>query len=460
MLRRNELKMSSMSWMVRVLGVLALLALLSGSVFAGPGYILKTQGNNLQTIANTYGLTLHRQIFSNGSFSVGVVSIPDNADPSLASAVAADPSVLRFSADHVLPAKSPALPALSQAVTNLQAWLLSMQNYQQKTNSYFNQPAFKLIGAPSAGQGKGVTVAVIDTAVDPSHPLLAGNLVAGADCVGSSGNACVPGTPSIFNDATLDQSTVIILEQSTVIILEQSTVIILEQSTVIILESDKAAALAGTQLPADMGHGTMVSSLIAGAAPGASIMPIRAFQADGSANLSDIVAAIYYAVGNGANVINMSFSTQNVDSLSDAITYATGQGVLCVASTDNTDDNTAVYPAAYNGTGQQVIGVGSVDSVFGLFKSGFSGYGHPSVDLYAPGENLVAAYPGNHFALASGTSFSSALVSGAAATLISKRPGDTLQNYASALTSSGPQVWNPADGTHSLNVKAAFKNLQ
>jgi len=50
-----------------------------------------------------------------------------------------------------------------------------------------------------------------------------------------------------------------------------------------------------------------------------------------------------------------------------------------------------------------VIGVGSVDSVFGLFKSGFSGYGHPSVDLYAPGENLVAAYPGNHFALASGT---------------------------------------------------------
>ena len=68
------------------------------------------------------------------------------------------------------------------------------------------------------------------------------------------------GTPSIFNDATLDQSTVIILEQSTVIILEQSTVIILEQSTVIILESDKAAALAGTRCQANTGHGTMVSS--------------------------------------------------------------------------------------------------------------------------------------------------------------------------------------------------------
>ncbi len=460
MLRRSELMKRSQSWMVRVLGVFALLALLCGSAFAGQGYILKTQGNNLTTVANTYGLTLQRQIFSNQNFSIGVVSVPDNADPSLAPTVAADPNVLGFSADRVLPGKSPAIPTLNQAVTSLQAWLLSMQNYQQKTNSYFNQPAFHLIGAPAAGQGKGVTVAVIDTAVDPTHPLLAGKLVAGADCVGSVGSACAGGIPSIWNDAMLAQSTVIILEQSTVIILEQSTVIILEQSTVIILESNTATALAGQQLPADTGHGTMVASLIAGAAPGASIMPIRAFNADGSASLSDIVAAIYYAVNNGAQVINMSFSTQDDDSLSDAIEWATAKGVVCVASADNTNSNAAVYPAAYNGPGQQVIGVGSVDSMTGLFKSSFSEYGQPSVDLYAPGENLVAAFPGNHFALASGTSFSSALVSGAAATLISKKPGDTLQNYVSALTNNGPQVWSPADGTHRLNLNAALKNLQ
>src|SRR5208337_1880995 len=239
--------------------------------FAGQGYILKTRGDNLKTVANTYGLTLQRQIFSNQNFSVGVVSAPENADPNLASAVAADPNVLRFSADRVLPPKSPVVPALSKSVSNLQAWLLSMQDFQQKTNSYLNQPAFRLVGAPDAGHGKGVTVAVIDTALDPTHPLLANKLVAGADCIGAS---CVPGIPSIFNDATLDQSTVIILEQSTVIILEQSTVIILEQSTVIILESDAATALAGQQLPADTGHGTMVASLIAGAAPGVKIMPI------------------------------------------------------------------------------------------------------------------------------------------------------------------------------------------
>ena len=60
------------------------------------------------------------------------------------------------------------LPALNKSVSNLQAWLLSMQNFQQKTNSYLNQSAFRLVGAPDAGQGRGVTVAVIDTRWIPS----------------------------------------------------------------------------------------------------------------------------------------------------------------------------------------------------------------------------------------------------------------------------------------------------
>ena len=175
-------------------------------------------------------------------------------------------------------------------------------------------------------------------------------------------------------------------------------------------------------------------------------MPIRAFQADGSTNLSDIVAGIYYAVDHGAQVINMSFSTEDDPALAEAVETANQHGVVCVASTDNTDSSAAVYPASYTG---QVIGVGSVDSTSGMFKSSFSGYGKPSVDLYAPGENLIAAYPGNHFALASGTSFSTAMVSGAAATLIAQRPGDSVQNYAEdALINNGPLVAHPADGTH------------
>ena len=286
--------------------------------------------------------------------------------------------------------------------------------------------------------------------------------MSGADCVGGSG--CNGTVNSIWVDptvtASLDQSTVIILDQSTVIILDQSTVIILDQSTVIILDSNSATAIQGKQLPADFGHGTMVASLISAAAPNAKIMPIRAFNADGSSNLSDVVAAVYYAVQNGAKVINMSFDIDTSDpTLADAIAAATAKGVICVASTANVSSNAAVYPAAYNSATQSVIGVGSVDSSTGLFRSSFSGYGSASVDAYAPGENLVAAYPGNHYAVVSGTSFATALASGVAAVVESSK-SSVLNTYVNALTTTGTPVLFPYDGTKIVNAKAAIKGIQ
>jgi hypothetical protein len=248
---------------------------------------------------------------------------------------------------------------------------------------------------------------------------------------------------SIWGDPVLEQSTVIILEG-------------LDQSTVIILESSVAKQLAGTTLPADFGHGTMVASLIAAAAPNAQILPIRAFNADGTANLSDIEAAIFYAVNNGAQVINMSFDvSMNDPTLAAAIAYANSQGVVCVASAANQNANVLAYPAAYAG---QVVGVGSVDSFTGLFKSGFSAYGQPSVDVYAPGESMIAAFPGGNYAVASGTSFSAALASGAAATLISAK-STAVGNYDKALTTTGPKILYPADGTRRIDLKAALNGL-
>ena len=62
-------------------------------------------------------------------------------------------------------------------------------------------------------------------------------------------------------------------------------------------------------------------------------MPLKAFRADGSSNLSDIVQAVYYAVDHQARVINMSFAmTSNSPELAKALAYATAQGVICVAS--------------------------------------------------------------------------------------------------------------------------------
>ncbi|MDR3718487.1 MAG: S8 family serine peptidase [Bryobacteraceae bacterium] len=465
-MRRFSSSIKSGSWTLRLAGLAGFLALLCAPAMAGSNYILEVKGSSLQPVMSSYGLTLQRQLFSSPLLTVGVVSAPDNAPASLASTVAQDPSVQKFQQDRHLVAKAPAVPTLNQGLSNTQAWLLSMQNAQQKTNSYLTQSALGIVGSSTGNKGAGVTVAVIDTAVDPTHPVFANTkLLAGVDCVGSTvANSCAGPIGNVWNDpavlAALDQSTVIILDQSTVIILDQSTVIILDQSTVIILDSNSATALQGKQLPGDFGHGTMVASLIGAAAPNAQILPIRAFQADGSAQVSDIVAAVYYAVNNGAKIINMSFDLNVIDpSLSDAIAYATAQGVICVASTTNDGSNATVYPAAYNSPTQNVLGVGSVDSQTGLFRSSFSGYGAPSVDVYAPGENLIAAYPGNHFAVASGTSFSTALASGVAAVVESSK-NSNLTNYVSAMTNSGSPVLFPYDGSKVVNAKSAIKSIQ
>jgi len=452
-------------WMTRLVGFAGLLALLCVPALAGTNYILEVKGSSLQPVLNNYNLTLQRQLFSSPLLSVGVVSTPDGAPSSLAGNVAQDPSVLKFQLDRHLAAQAPQVPSLNQAVSNTQAWLLSMQNAQQKTNSYLTQGALGIIGSSTGNKGAGVTVAVIDTAVDATHPVLAGKLMSAVDCVGSTQSSpCSGPVNTIWTDpivtAALDQSTVIILDQSTVIILDQSTVIILDQSTVIILDSNSATALQGKQLPADFGHGTMVASLISAAAPNAQIMPIRAFQADGSANLSDVVAAIYYAVNNGAKVINMSFNLDTADdTLADAIEAATAKGVICVASTANVSSNAPVFPAAFSASNQSVIGVGSVDSLTGMFRSSFSGYGSPSVDVYAPGESLIAAYPGNHFAVASGTSFATALASGVAAVVESTK-NSSLTSYVNAISNTGTPVLFPYDGTKVVNAKSALKGIR
>jgi subtilisin family serine protease len=453
-------------WMTRLVGFAGLLALLCVPALAGTNYILEVKGSSLQPVLNNFGLTLQRQLFSSPLLSVGVVSTPDGAPASLAGNVAQDPSVVKFQLDRHLAAQAPQVPLLNQSMSNTQAWLLSMQNAQQKTNSYLTQGALGIVGSSTGNKGAGVTVAVIDTAVDTTHPVLAGKLMGGVDCVGSASQSspCSGLVNTIWTDpivtAALDQSTVIILDQSTVIILDQSTVIILDQSTVIILDSNSATALQGKQLPADFGHGTMVASLISAAAPNATIMPIRAFQADGSANLSDVVAAIYYAVNNGAKVINMSFNLDTADdTLADAIEAATAKGVICVASTANVSSNAPVFPAAFSASNQSVIGVGSVDSLTGMFRSSFSGYGSPSVDVYAPGESLIAAYPGNHFAVASGTSFATALASGVAAVVESTKTSN-LTSYVNAISNTGTPVLFPYDGTRVVNAKNALKGIR
>jgi subtilisin family serine protease len=276
---------------------------------------------------------------------------------------------------------------------------------------YVQQPAMYATNASTIIQpntsGAGIVVAVIDTGIDSQNPILASALVPGYDFTRNAA-----GYASDLAD--INQSTAAILEQSTATSLASFQVVHLNQSTAAILEQSTAAILEGNPLPSHFGHGTMVAGLIHLFAPSAKIVPLKAFNADGTANVSNIVAAVYYAADNGARIINMSFElSESSGALLRAVNYATRKGVICIASAGNDGQEALVYPAAYG----NVIAVGSVNQQSQM--SSFSNYGSDLVTLAAPGEALITTYPGSHYAAVWGTSFSSALVAGTTADLLS-----------------------------------------
>jgi subtilisin family serine protease len=169
-------------------------------------------------------------------------------------------------------------------------------------------------------------------------------------------------------------------------------------------------------LPAAFGHGTRVAGLVRLIAPGARILPLKVLSADGTGDAADLIAAIYYAVDRGAKVINMSLASDSRE-VKRAIQYATNRGVICVAAAGNDGKRTLVFPAALS----RVLGVASttLDDV----RAPFSNYGAQLVSVAAPGEDILTTYPGGLYAIVSGTSFSTAFVSGAAAILAGARPG-------------------------------------
>jgi hypothetical protein len=289
----------------------------------------------------------------------------------------------------------------------------------QAWRGYVTQPATTAIGlaaSQEAGSTGAGTVAIIDTGVDPNHPLLQSVLVPGYDFVND-----IAGTASEWSDvdgslvSILDGSLVSILDGSLVSILDDASVVVLNGSTVGILDQDTAATLDPSQLPPAFGHGTMVAGIVHLVAPTARIMPLKAFRADGTSTVFDVVEAIHYAVDHGARVINMSFSATAVSpEIAHAINYATSMGVVCVASAGNLGQEVLVYPAAL----RNVLSVGSTTSTVPPVRSSFSNYGASLVSLGAPGEGVITSYPGGNYAGVWGTSFSAPMAAGAAALLL------------------------------------------
>jgi subtilisin len=277
--------------------------------------------------------------------------------------------------------------------------------------------------AQTRSTGRGVIIADIDGAIDVSHPALRGPLTTGYDFVGSgaprtrTGATLDQSTASFLDQSTasfldqstasfLDQSTASFLDQSTASFLDQSTASFLDQSTASFLDQSTASFLDSST--AGHGHATMVAGIMVAIAPDALIMPLRAFDDSGAGDAFQVAKAIRYAVRNGAHIINLSLGLSDQSkAVEAAIAFAEAHNVIIVASAGNSDSAAPQYPAVLPG----VLGVAASDS--GDLKATFSNYGE-FVFVTAPGFNIVTAYPGG-YAVASGTSFSTAFVSAEAA---------------------------------------------
>ena len=266
-------------------------------------------------------------------------------------------------------------------------------------HGYVAQPASAIIRLSDTQSAFSVSgagiVAVIDTGVDPTHPVLQGVLVPGNDFTRN-----VSGPGSELPDVNQSSNG------------PNPSPVKVNQSTAAVLDPWSGANFSQAQYAA-FGHGTMVAGIVHLVAPTAQIMPLKAFRADGSGYLSDVLRAIYFATQNGANVINMSFSVATYSQeMASAIKFASRRQVICVASAGNDGKAENVYPAAL----ANVMGVASTTNTDTL--SSFSNYGSQLVWVAAPGEGIITTYPFGTYAAGWGTSFSAPMVSGAAALLL------------------------------------------
>jgi subtilisin family serine protease len=303
-------------------------------------------------------------------------------------------------------------------------------------HGYVAQPANALIRTSATQStfstaGSGVIVADIDTGVDPNHPVLKSSLLTGYDFTRNQSGG------SEMSDVS--QSTVAVLDGQSAQV-SQSTVAVLDQSTVAVLDGPQYAAF---------GHGTMTAGIIHLVAPQAKVLPLKSFQADGTGYNSDILRAVYYAVGHGAKVINMSFNyTTYSQELANAVNYATANGVICVAAAGNSGEQATVYPAALKG----VVDVASTSNSDG--PSNFSNYGAPPVWLAAPGEGVMTTYPFGTYAAGWGTSFSTPLVSGTTALLVASYDGKSTSAVGGLLGSLLGSVSSASSQPQAANALA------
>ncbi len=247
----------------------------------------------------------------------------------------------------------------------------------QQAGSVVNYAFQRIALTPDGASGEGVRVAVIDTAIDETHPAI-------RDAIAGQFDA-LPGVEVTTRD-----------------------------------------------------HGTSVAGLIAGTgvyrgmAPGARIFHARAFE-QGKSTMDVILAALDWAAGEDVRIVNMSFVGPRNDLLREACEAARDRGIVLVAAAGNNGPNAPYgYPAAYEG----VIAVTATDDRDALMPQANRG---PYVFVSAPGVNVVAPVGGGTD-LVTGTSFAAAVVSGAIANLIHAAPDRTADSIEQALSATAKDL--------------------
>jgi subtilisin family serine protease len=290
---------------------------------------------------------------------------------------------------------------------------------------YKQQPSLQLVRSAQAkaySTGKGVMIADINSGTDYTHPALVGHMTNGYDFVAGRStdvSAALNDDQSSAGFLDDDQSSAGFLDD------DQSSAGFLDGNGIQLLDDQSSAGFLDNGAGAKS-HGTFVAGILATVAPGATIMPLRAFDDKGNTDLFTLAKAIRYAKDRGATVINMSFGTLTDSKvLKEAIDYAKAANVTLVASAGNNNTSAVQYPAAYPG----VIAVAATD--MSDRKASFSNFGS-YIYVDAPGVHIMSTVPGGKYGIANGTSFSAPIVAGMAALIRSQSSSSVSSKIASS----------------------------
>ena len=223
------------------------------------------------------------------------------------------------------------------------------------------------------------------------------------------------------------------------------------------------------------GHGTHVAGIVRGAGQDirigdqipavVRIMPLKFLDCWGSGSTADAINAIYYAVNNGAHVINNSWGGGNYSrALHEALAYTYSQNTMVFAAAGNSggnNDSAPLYPASYDVPNMVAVAATNYSSVSRVESlASFSNFGSRTVHIGAPGVGILSTYTGNQFSNLSGTSMATPLMAGIAALMLRERPEVNSYQMKSILIGSIDSVSSLTSKTQTGGRVNALKAIQ